>query len=306
MDKIKFNEHFNLEDSSYFDIPINTDILRYVDPNLLGIVYHRHFDSLNAKKKVTHYFLTAFDAYRKGDKELAIDLITYPKEMNEVHFGYSQKEAVGTGPSIEILDSFFSKITLGFGELEKELASKPILLPLFVKNFGSDRFSDLIVCIISKELSEFTERVCNEHSIETSPVNLGKHYNMESMDWENLHANLPLDLIGRPILLTPKEIVVKEYGFSAEHYVNSLIAKQLQHYHYENKTEGLISYKEKKGSLVPVKPTLVQVKDVELNQKYRDHGKVKEFALDYSLKNPASLGQYITLLEGMNIRIHRR
>lgn len=94
MDKIKFNEHFNLEDSSYFDIPINTDILRYVDPNLLGIVYHRHFDSLNAKKKVTHYFLTAFDAYRKGDKELAIDLITYPKEMNEVHFGYSQKEAV--------------------------------------------------------------------------------------------------------------------------------------------------------------------------------------------------------------------
>lgn len=306
MNSIQFNTHFSLEDNSYFDIPINTDILRYVDPNLLGIVNHPYFDSVTAKNKVTHYFLTAFNAYKQGEKDLAIKLITYPKEMNEVHFGYSKKTAGGTGPSVEILDTFFSTITNGFGELQRELASKPILLPLFVKNFGSDRFSDLIVCIISKELSEFTEKICNKHDLETYPVTLGKHYNIESKEWEALRANLPLDLDGRPIVLIPKEIVVKEYGFSAEHYVNSVITKQLQHFHYENRTAGLINFVEKKGVLVAVKPTLVQVKEKELNQKYPDHGKFKEFALDYSLNFPDSLGQYIELLEGKRIYLHKR
>lgn len=302
---IFFNEHFLVSGTSYFDIPINTDILRYIDPNLLGVVHHPLFDSSTAKRKVSEYFYTAFQAYKQGNKELAIELIEYPKEVNAIHFGHSQRYSSGNGPSPEILDQFFSRITEGFGELQNELSSKPILLPLFVKNFGSDRFSDLIACIISKELAEFTEKICAEYGLVLTAVELGRHYNTETQTWEVLHAKLPLDLNQKPILLCPKEIVVKEYGFSANHYVNSVILRQLQTYHYDNETSGLVHLEEVKGVLVKGKPNLKLVREVELNRKYFNPGKIKDFALDYSLESPLALTQYIELLEGKNIFLRK-
>lgn len=289
----KFNEFFNITDDSYINIPIDTDILMYIDPSLIKIVSHPYFDSQKAEEKIISYFSTAFQAYREGNENLAIQLIHYPKEVNELHFGHSIGNTKGTGPSEGILDDFFKKMTKESSDFSENLAENPILFPLFIKNFGSDRFSDLIACVIKKELAEFTEKIAAKYDLSVSTVNIGKYYNINSKKWEEVIADLPLDRKQEPILLCPKEMVVNEYNFSTSQYINLVIIERLQDLHYRKQTPGLQHTKTENGAIVPTKPTKTMVREVEIDQKYTFYGKEKAFAFNYTMSNPSALGEYL-------------
>lgn len=288
-----FNDFFKITDDSYVNIPMYTDILVYIDPSLIKAISHPYFDSQKAEEKVINYFSTAFNAYKQGNEKLAIQLINYPKEVNELHFGHSVGSTKGTGPSEEILHEFFKRITKESSNFSEHLAENPILFPLFVKNFGSDRFSDLIACIIKKELAEFTEKISTNYNLPVSSVNIGKYYNVDSNKWEEVVASLPLDTKQQPILLCPKGIVVEEYNFSTTQYINLVIIEQLQDYHYRKQTPGLQHTKTENGVIVPTKPTKKMVRKVELEQKYSFYGKEKAFAFKYTMENPSALGEYL-------------
>lgn len=298
-----FNEHFKIKEEECLDIPLQSDIELYVDPNRISLVNSPIFDGTMAKKKIESYFLTIFDLYLQGKKSLAIDLLDAPKEINATHLGLSKGNSQGTGPSREILNRFFDKVTVD-GRLKKSILSRPVLIPLFVRNFGSDRFSDLIVNIISKELADFTNSICTRHAIETSSSQLCTYYDIQTGKWQTLTADLPVGPDGKPILLVPNELGVNKYGFSAETYVNQIVFVYLQDEHLA-KNSSLVTMKSIKGVLTPVKPTKKLLYRVEVKEAYDVFGKVKTFALDQSLENPHLLQQYIEFVEGRTYHLKK-
>lgn len=294
-EKDYFNGYFEVEDNSYFDIPLTSDMVMYVDPHRLKVTREPLFDAKTAQLKVNNFFSTVFDLYREDSKELAVNYLSIPREINATHFGLSKGMAQGTGPSRDILHCFFEKVT---NELEQSLLSRPVLIPLLVRNFGPDRFSDLIVNIISKELADFTYLICAKHGKETHEVEFCTYYDTHESGWKNLKAHLPIGPDGKPILLVPKDLAVNAYGFSAEQYVNQVVLKHLQAKHFEEMSP-LVRYKERRGDLIPTPPTITTLRRFEIDEPYAEvQGKGKAFALNQSLTYPHLLEQYVTFVEG--------
>lgn len=292
---IYFNDYFKVEDDSYIDIPLNSDVQLYVDPNRIQLINDPFFDSESAMTKINHYFSIIFYFYRNKQKNLAVDLLDIPKEINAVHFGLSKGKSQGTGPSREILHRFFEQVT---NELEHSLLSHPVLIPLFVRNFGPDRFSDLIVNIISKELAEYTHRVSVKHSIQTCEVALCDYFDTQDSTWKTLRASLPTGPDGEPILIVPQNLATDLYGFSAERYVTHILLVFLQDKHYREGSR-LVRYEEKDGVLTMLPPHKKTVRKEEILIPYAEvKGKIKTFALEQSIAYPHLLEQYVNFVEG--------
>ncbi|WP_225744976.1 hypothetical protein [Marinilactibacillus sp. Marseille-P9653] len=292
---IRFNQHFNKQDDRYLDIPLNSDVKKFVDPVKIAGINEPLFDSKKASFKVQEYFKKGFSLYAEGNKNLAISLLSEPKEINATHLGLSKGASKGNGPSEEILDGVFQKIT-SEEFLRNSFMARPTLIPLFVPNFGADRFSDLTVNIISKELAEFTENICKELGIPVYVTGLCKYYDVSDGKWKQLVANLPMGPDKKPILLVPAGLVTDNYKFSIEKFVYTVIFAHLKDEHL-NRRSPLVTYKEKNGVLTPVKPTNRVLKEHEIRTKYKDRGMLKAFALDKSLEHPHLLEQYISFIE---------
>lgn len=292
---IRFNQHFNKQDDRYLDIPLNSDVKKFVDPVKIAGINEPLFDSKKASFKVQEYFEKGFSLYAEGNKNLAISLLSEPKEINATHLGLSKGASKGNGPSEEILDGVFQKIT-SEEFLRNSFMARPTLIPLFVPNFGADRFSDLTVNIISKELAEFTENICKELGIPVYVTGLCKYYDVSDGKWKQLVANLPMGPDKKPILLVPAGLVTDNYKFSIEKFVYTVIFAHLKDEHL-NRRSPLVTYKEKNGVLTPVKPTNRVLKEHEIRTKYKDRGMLKAFALDKSLEHPHLLEQYISFIE---------
>ncbi|API88394.1 hypothetical protein BKP56_03360 [Marinilactibacillus sp. 15R] len=277
------------------NLTLNADVKKFVDPVKITGLNEPLFDSKKASFKVQEYFKKGFSLYAEGNRELAISLLSEPKEINATHLGLSKGASKGNGPSEEILDGVFQKIT-SEEFLRNSFMARPTLIPLFVPNFGADRFSDLTVNIISKELAEFTEKVCNELDIPVYLTGLCKYYDVSDGEWKQLIAKLPMGPDLKPILLVPAGLVTDKYKFSVEKFVNSVIFAYLKDEHL-NRRSSLITYKEIDGVLTPVKPTNKMLKEHEILMKYKERGMFKAFALDKSLEYPHLLEQYISFIE---------
>lgn len=302
---MKFNKHFGKNGTEYIDITLGSDTELYVDPNRIKHIQSDMFDSEVAKAKVDSYFLSIFDLYMNGETELAIDLLDTPKEINATHFGLSKGESKGNGPSREILHRFFETVTSD-GRLAKPLLARPVLIPLFVKNFGPDRFSDLIVNIISKELADFTKCICDIYSIPTQTSQICTYFNIETGQWEELVSELPVGPDNKPILLVPTELATSQYGFSALQYINTIIFIYLQAKHLsEGNQSPLVKSKNKGGTMTLVQPTKKELYKYEISEAYSENGKIKAFALEESLKNPHLLKQYIDFVEGRRYELKK-
>lgn len=296
---MKFNEYYGILGKEYVDVLLETDILLFLDPNKINKVKTDMFDKETARCRVMSYFLYVNQHYKEGKKDLAFSLINCSSEINSTRLGYSKGKPFGKGASAEILDKFFSKFQK-LADLDDSILRQPWLIPLFVENFGADRFSDLITNIICKELSEFTFNVCVKYGIQeqTKEFKLQGFYNIETQKWETISVRLPYDSEGKPILLVPKEMTVSEYDFTVQEYVGQVILVQKQMEHLD-KRSPLVTMKwvKSRDKFVAIPPSKKKLKEVEIRREYPIKGGMKRYALDESLKQPHLLTQYINFVE---------
>lgn len=296
---IKFNSLFNVNGEEYENINLDSDTPLFLDPNKIKNVRTTMFDAKLADNKIMAYFLNVNKLYAAGKKSEAFALIDCSKEINATHLGYSRGNSAGKGASPEILDKVFSQIQK-LGDLEESLLSKPCLIPLFVKNFGEDRFSDLITNIICKELSQFTLEICKKYNLlsQTKTFQLNGFYDLEEQKWKTIDVILPYDQNGKPIILVPKEMLVKKYDYTVQEYIGQVILVQKQMEHLKNHTP-LVTIKWVKGQqkFVHYPPSKKILRQEEIKTNYPNRGGTKEYAISESLKHPHLLIQYIRLVE---------
>lgn len=290
---VNFNKFFNKDDERYVDIPLNTDIELYIDPTSIRQVNSPYFNSELAGQKVSSFFQHVFDLYLKDKKEESLILITEPSEINSTHLGMSSGASKGNGPSERILNRTFKKL-VELAQKDTDLLKNPILIPLFVPRFGKDRFSDLLTCIIIKELCEFTTNICKELRIELSSKSF-RYYDIDKQAWVEKEFLLPIGPDGEHIVLLPKSIVKENYTFNAQSFVWKTIFQERQNFHLVNNTD-LTRTKEVDGEMILVPPSKTTLYEKEVSGKY-EIDKIKQYALKQTLEKPHLLEHYIRFVE---------
>ncbi|MBL1228291.1 hypothetical protein IW492_03465 [Enterococcus sp. BWB1-3] len=295
---VKFNEFFNVRGNEYVDIDLATDTTVFLDPNKIKKVGAGLFKSQLAESKIMAYFLNVNNLYSIGDKSKAFSLIDCSKEINATRLGYSSGKSVGKGASPEILDEVFSKIQ-ELGKLDSSLFSQPCLIPLFVNNFGEDRFSDLITNIICKELSEFTYEICKKYDIQKlKKFKLNGYYDLEDQCWKSIEVMLPYDGDEKPIILVPREMTVNKYDFTVREYIGKVILVQKQMEHLDKKSPLVnVKWVKSKNDFVYSPPSKKLLRKVEIKENYPNRGGSKAYAIEESVKQPHLLIQYIRFVE---------
>lgn len=288
-----FNNFFNQNDERYVDIPLETDIELYLDPSQINQIETPHFDSKMARRKVSGFFQHVFDLFLQNEREKSMKLIVEPREINATHLGMSSGPSEGNGPSEHILEETFEKL-VELADKNVNLWSQPILIPLFVPGFGKDRFSDLLTCIILKELCEFTFNICKDLEINVYPK-MFKYYDIDEQSWLEKEFLLPIGPDGKHIVLVPKNLVTKDYSFSAQSYVWKIIFSKRQNYHMRNQT-SLVQTKEIKGEMVMNPPTKTTIYKKEVVNQYKKD-KLKQYALNQTIEEPDSLEHYIRYVD---------
>lgn len=294
-----FNNYFQIDGQEYVNVLLETDTLLFLDPNKIKKVKTKLFNKELAESKIMAYFLNVNRLYKEGKKDLAFCLIDCSKEINATRLGYSSGKPFGKGASAEILDEVFSNIQT-LGNLDASLLRQPCLIPLFVQNFGADRFSDLITNIICKELSEFTYNACKKYGIQdkTKDFKLDGFYDIDEQQWKPITVRLPYDDEGNPIILVPKEMTVSQYDFTVNEYIGKVILVQKQMEHLDKKSP-LIKTKwvKSRNDFVYSPPSKKILREVEIRNKYPIKGGSKSYALEESMRQPHLLIQYIKFVE---------
>lgn len=293
----KVTERFNLklkqEEVDFLDVNLESDALLFLNPTLLGEL----MDTALSNKVINNvysFFETVLDLYATNKKKYAIKLFNQSGETNSVHLGYSRVNK-GKGTSERALTKLFDTV-LASKVLENKVLSNPISLVLFVSNFAEDRMSDLIISILKKELVEYTleQAILYNIPIENDEINYGKYWDASTKSWQTLKNRYIKDKKGKPIILVPKQIVSKKFGFSANSYLNKVIFIWRQAKHREAISNLCEVKRDKNGNIIKVKPPSYEtLRKAEIDKVYgKKRGKTKKYIMDQTLANPGLLDQF--------------
>lgn len=286
MSMVRFSEHFNIRanrqsDLEFVDIRIDTDNLLFLDPTLMAVSDNQRIRGWNGI--IQDFFNTTLNYYNSGRQDLARRLFNSSKESNEIYLGYSVGEPGGNGNTEDSLSKVFDYI-LQERLLEDGVIDRIDDFYVFVPRFGRDFFSDLIASFLKRELINFTIEQCDIHGIERTVIIEKPYWNNINHSWENITEYVP-EYNGKPIVLIPKEIVVKDYLYSPDRYLSEVVSIYRQEYHRDNntdlhrqRTEGqpfvskdVIKDKEIKGNGLTEKEYLTNMtrENIELIRRFR-------------------------------------
>jgi len=293
--KIRIKEYFKLEEfeTDFVNISLDKDLKVFIDPNKINNTSNKDFNGELAKIKIEDFFLHNFNLYKSGKESQTLRNFESSSEINATHLGYSNSNSNGKGNSPIILKDVFDTIK-DSGALTDSMISNPVILNIFVPNFGEDRLSDLITSIISKELAEYTLIRAKLYNLDLKYFTLCDFWNDKKSQWEKLKVKLPFDALGKPILLVPKSIVSLQFEFSSENYLREIIYKHRQQHHLDKMTPLVQVIKRADGSNMYKKPTQKMLKQVEIDNVYgsKNNG-IKKYILDQTLTEPQLLQQYL-------------
>lgn len=270
-----FNDLCKSESNEYYNARLDEDEEKFLNPDLLGKYHGHNFDAQTAIETIEGYFGLVFDLYQSNNLKRAHILLSIPKEINETRIGIGKRPSSGRGTSPEILDKVMhtllaSKIDIG------TVKRRPQIIPIFTPNFGRDRLSDLLTNIICRQLIDFTQRICDKNDVQLSGQKSYTFFDLNSNNWKQDVAMLPIDEDGKPIILIPNATVVDDYNFSAGEFVQKvvLLARQNELQNLKQKTF-----------------TKNQIRDMEI----RPLGKnmVKKYALQKVVNDPQLLTDYL-------------
>lgn len=194
------NVHSNeLDEKGVFDGFVDIDARLHVDPSLLSISKIPEFEK--SYEKFQNYFKdiliilskiqTSNDIFhREVQRRLTF------REIGSTALGYSKKgvagNAIGPGLAYQISETSISIVKAGLTD--------PVifeLVPLFEKNIGADRISDMTIAILITNFLLFTQRISRELASKTV-----------SFKYEGIEYHLPIDKeTNSPIIFIPKELL---------------------------------------------------------------------------------------------------
>ncbi|HDM0227013.1 TPA: hypothetical protein PYZ05_002668 [Staphylococcus aureus] len=228
----KVSDLFNVEDKQsdleYVNICIDgADNRLYVD----GIQIAGNSDALSKRCNIIieDFFNTIFEHLGKNEHITLKKLLDQSKENNSLRLGKSEISpgalAVGKGCSQDMLYKLFTRvINKNRNLIESGLIKKPMDTVLFIKGFGEDRMSDLIVSLIFKELIEFTNgQASNAPNKPKTEKVKGKFWNHITHNWDTFTYDQILDLQNRPLTLVPKNFVTDKYVYRVDRYISSCL-----------------------------------------------------------------------------------
>lgn len=214
---VSFADHFNINEewfksNNVFNPTLDVDSPLFIDPFLLTKSKHAEISN-DAFDKYEEYLLKIkkllLASRTKGDKPWAAATkmfqISESKGLNGTCLGYAKHSTHGSaiGPKLASNAISWSKEVLDLGVEDPELFS---IIPLFEKNFGADRISDMVTSIISDQILDFNKRVLFELKNESSAPIPTEEFTINGR--KELLPRNPFDnQTIAPIILVPSDIL---------------------------------------------------------------------------------------------------
>lgn len=297
--KIHFSDFFEvkhdlIEDYGALDISLLSDNPAFVDPFL--IFYNKEKVYQDLHKKIIQYISFLKTNSDKGN--YVEENYKFP-EVKQTWLGYSRGGNKGRGLGPKFAKELNKNLSEIFPELQNtKITKSPHLekLCLVAKGVGIDNISDFTLNLIKGYLVKYTQEFCEKNVNQKflTEFRISKtEFDFIKGIWVDRVAKLPFILNGKGIkeyvLLTPKDILVKEEGWISKNDFlrnDTIILNRISNEELRDKInqyfKGLIPLKiNKKGKKVP-----------DNSQKNR-----KEALIETAKKYPIILEYYIKYKE---------
>jgi len=226
---------------SWFDLRLDKDTQLYIDPFL---VFRSKIPAFkNSREKFREFFKAAlelvFESKRNSNalEQLEENVLWFPEPM-EIRLGVSEGK-YGAGPgknfSKACINALIKLASRGYKELDNFEK-----IQIFSSGIGADGISDTTANILKEELIKYTQEVCQEFDIPSSPCAVEKAiFDFEDRRWYHGKPDLPVNpfLDNKGIILVPKEFLcaihaINSDGFS-EYVVRNKSSKLRTELNYE-------------------------------------------------------------------------
>lgn len=277
--EIRISDYFKLNKNQaeldFIDVPINGDILLFVDPYAFTLESDAWFVECN--NLLIDYFALLIESIRANRSDQATKLLSNLHEPADTHLGFASVgnsgRGIGSSQSQTLLLALTRSKAAKTGSLN-DLSDCEMLIP----GISSDKISDITTNVIRGQLLDYTERQCKLHSIPTKLIPGGLYWNGSKSNWATRYANLPV-INNRSLIFIPKACVRFRPSITAKEFYTHYVLNFLQ-------TEHLHA----NDSLVTVlKSGKRKVFKEDLKKRYPED---KDFLFDFSQKHPDVLKQY--------------
>lgn len=278
---VRFSDHFKLEKSQaeldFVDIPLNTDIPLFIDPQIIAIREDEF--SVRCNNYIVNFFQGVIENIKNRDDKSARYKLEHLNEPNETHLGLSSKESKGKGVSGKQSSDIFKRLKESKAVetgLLKDLSDSELV----IEGISNDKISDITTKIIKRELIEYTATQCKVYGIPTERVSSGMFWDPVSQSWKNDYVALPV-YKEKTIILVPKVLARYRLQYNHQSYYNRFVLEYLQGEHIDANT-SLVQLL-KNGS------KRVYKKDLKSKEEYKLS---KEFLYEFSSEHPEVLERY--------------
>lgn len=229
---MRVSEFFNLNRTQpyldFVDIPLNTDIPVFLDPNAIKSLESAWGNELSSLLQT--FFEVVLRLIKNNQHDKAKKLLSSLNDRNEFHLGYSAGESKGHAFGSESAKSVWSALT-------KSKAAATGLLQdledtaLLIHGIGTDMISDAVCNILRGPLIKYTQDMCMYYGIPLTPnVASGPIWNPQKELWEETFVSLPMTNFGK-VILVPKIIVRHRLTFQCNEYYRYFLLPEMQDEH---------------------------------------------------------------------------
>lgn len=203
---MRITEYYQLDRTQatvdFVNVDISTDNQVFIDPRAIRL-QHGTLEG-QCRSYLVSFFAEVLDAIRQGRNDRVRELMSWLREPNETHLGYSQGRSRGRGLAgshgEDIADAISNSRAARTGLLE-DLEDTVLLVP----GVDKDLISDMTTQIIRQVLVDYSQRACHYYGIPTEEQASGPMWDADSLEWREEFAQLPR--AEGKLLLVPKTIV---------------------------------------------------------------------------------------------------
>lgn len=221
-----YNLNRNQDSLDFLDIPLDTDLLVFVDP--LAIKSLKNSLGNECTYLLQSYFSEVLANIKSQNHRKAKELLACLSEKNEFHLGYSKGKSQGKGMASGTASMIWKSLT------NSEAAKSGLLkdledTALMIDGIGPDMVSDAVCNIIREPLIKYTQEMCDYYGIPMkSGVESGPIWSPSKKTWYVKYVDLPChDKFGK-IILVPKILVRHQLSMSHDHYYRHYLIPYVQ------------------------------------------------------------------------------
>jgi hypothetical protein len=217
----------------FVNVETSTDNPVFIDPRAIRL-QHGELEEECAAYLIS-FFTEVLDAIHRGENDRVRELMSWLREPNETHLGYSRGRSRGRGLSgmrgNDIADAISGSRAARTGLLQ-DLEDTALLVP----GVDKDLISDMTTQIIRKTLIDYTGRSCLYYGIPMEEQASGSMWDPDALEWREEFVKLPRTPEGK-LLLVPKTIVRVVQIFNKDDYFRDYLFPFLETREIEGRTE---------------------------------------------------------------------